>query len=44
MNRIGALKPTVRGFFRPIEDHAAPPEIEAIEEPEEQREITSGRR
>jgi ubiquinol-cytochrome c reductase cytochrome b subunit len=22
MNRIGALRPTVRGFFRPIEDHA----------------------
>jgi ubiquinol-cytochrome c reductase cytochrome b subunit len=41
MNRIGALKPTLRGFFRPIEDHPEPPEVEA---PPDQEEITSGHR
>jgi ubiquinol-cytochrome c reductase cytochrome b subunit len=40
MNRVGALKPTLRGFFRPIEDTPEPPEIETVPE---QREVTTGR-
>ena len=39
MNRVGALKPTVRGFFRPVEEEPEQPEIEAVEPREE---ITSG--
>jgi ubiquinol-cytochrome c reductase cytochrome b subunit len=39
MNRVGALKPTVRGFFRPVEEEPEQPEIEAVERREE---ITSG--
>ena len=39
MNRLGALKPTVRGFFRPVEEEPERPEIEAVEQREE---ITSG--
>ncbi len=39
MNRVGALKPTVRGFFRPVEEEPEAPEIEAVEPREE---ITSG--
>jgi quinol---cytochrome-c reductase cytochrome b subunit len=39
MNRVGALKPTVRGFFRPVEEEPEQPEIEAVERREE---ITTG--
>jgi ubiquinol-cytochrome c reductase cytochrome b subunit len=35
MNRVGALKPTVRGFFRPVEEEPERPEIEPVEPREE---------
>jgi ubiquinol-cytochrome c reductase cytochrome b subunit len=38
MNRVGALRPTVRGFFRPVEEEPEP-ELEA---PASREEITSG--
>ncbi|HEV7898799.1 MAG TPA: cytochrome b, partial [Planosporangium sp.] len=44
MNRLGALVPTVKGFFFPIEEPAPPPRpVEAPVSPAPQREeITSG--
>ena len=41
MNRVGALKPTVRGFFRPVEEL---PEEHEIAAEERREEITSGSR
>jgi ubiquinol-cytochrome c reductase cytochrome b subunit len=38
MNRVGALKPTVRGFFRPVEEEPEEQEIEAAK----REELTSG--
>jgi len=40
MNRVGALKPTLRGFFFPVEERVDTPELPAGESREE---ITSGR-
>jgi ubiquinol-cytochrome c reductase cytochrome b subunit len=45
MNRIGALVPTVKGFFFPIEEPARSPRPEAPVSPAPTREeITSGQR
>jgi ubiquinol-cytochrome c reductase cytochrome b subunit len=47
MNRLGALVPTVRGFFFPVERAAPPPESPvspAVGGPVHREEITSGRK
>jgi len=47
MNRLGALVPTVRGFFFPVEKPAPPPESPvspAVGGPVHREEITSGRK
>jgi ubiquinol-cytochrome c reductase cytochrome b subunit len=46
MNRLGALIPTVRGFFFPVERAAPPPEapVSPAVGPSHREEITSGRR
>ena len=42
MNRLGALAPTVKGFFYPIEKAGPAPKPRQIEEDRDREEITSG--